>query len=64
MTTVAKEIIPGLKTSGITISDKLGYALGDAGCLLVFGLVGSLLQKFYTDILFIDAGKITLLFLS
>lgn len=63
MTTVAKEIIPGLKTSGITISDKLGYALGDAGCLLVFGLVGSLLQKFYTDILFIDAGKITLLFL-
>lgn len=64
MTTLAKEIKPaGLKTSGINISDKLGYALGDAGCLLVFGLVGSLLQKFYTDILFIDAGKITLLFL-
>lgn len=38
------------RTSGLKAKDYLGYALGDIGCCLVFGLVNSLLQKFYTDI--------------
>ncbi|MBR1581514.1 MAG: MFS transporter [Bacilli bacterium] len=38
-----------VKTSGIGFKDKIGYALGDVGSLLVFGLVNTFLQIFYTD---------------
>ena len=37
------------KTSGIGFKDKFGYALGDMGSLLVFGLVNTFLQIFDTD---------------
>lgn len=40
-----------LKTSGIKMKDKLGYAFGDVGSLLVFGLVNTFLQVFYTEAL-------------
>jgi len=40
-----------LKTSGIRMKDKLGYAFGDVGSLLVFGLVNTFLQVFYTEAL-------------
>ena len=39
------------RTSGIKGKDKLGYALGDFGSCLLFGLVQSILQKYYTDVL-------------
>ena len=39
------------RTSGIRMKDKIGYAMGDVGSCLVFGLVQSVLQRFYTDIL-------------
>ena len=39
------------KTSGIKGKDKIGYALGDFGSCLLFGLVQSILQKYYTDVL-------------
>lgn len=51
------------KTYGIRFSEKIGYALGDTAGLFTFGLVGSFLQKFYTNVMLIDAGKVTLLFL-
>ncbi len=51
------------KTYGIGIRDKIGYALGDAAGLMTFALVGSFLQVFYTNVLYIDPNKITLLFL-
>jgi len=35
----------------ITMRDKMGYALGDVGCQLTFGLVGAFLQMFHSDIL-------------
>lgn len=38
------------RTSGLKLPEYIGYALGDVGCCLVFGMVTSLLQKFYTDI--------------
>ncbi|NCA91814.1 hypothetical protein EOM82_00990 [bacterium] len=38
------------RTSGLKMSENIGYALGDVGCCLVFSIVTSLLQKFYTDI--------------
>lgn len=50
------------KTSGIKLKDKVGYAMGDVASLLVFGIVTSLLQKFYTDVLFIAPASIMALF--
>ena len=38
-------------THGITVKDKIGYALGDMGGLLTFGLISSFLNMFYTDVL-------------
>ena len=39
------------RTSGIKAKDKFGYAMGDFGSCLLFGLVQSILQKYYTDVL-------------
>ncbi|MCL2106221.1 MAG: MFS transporter, partial [Oscillospiraceae bacterium] len=50
-------------TSGITMRDKIGYALGDMGGLFFFGTVGSFLQMFYTDVLRLSMGSIMALFL-
>ncbi len=49
------------KISGITIKDKIGYALGDMGGQMTFGLIGAFLQMFYTDVLGILPLKITVL---
>jgi len=49
-TVCAKEQSYISRTSGLKTKDYVGYALGDVACCLVFGLVTSLLQKFYTDI--------------
>ena len=46
------------RTSGIKAKDKIGYAMGDFGSLLVFGLVQSVLQRYYTDILQINIVSI------
>ncbi len=50
-------------THGIKFKDKVGYALGDAGGLLTFSLIGSFLTVFYTDTLKIPLGQITVLML-
>ncbi len=50
-------------TYGIGLRDKIGYALGDAAGVMLFSLIGSFLQMFYTDTLLISASKISLLFL-
>ena len=46
------------RTSGIGTRDKIGYAMGDLASLLVFGLVQSVLQKYYTDVLGIGVVSI------
>ncbi len=50
------------RTSGIKFVDKIGYALGDFACLMSFGLVTSILQTYYTDVLKIDPGWLMILF--
>ncbi|MBE6740789.1 MAG: MFS transporter [Ruminococcaceae bacterium] len=50
-------------THGIKLKDKIGYALGDMGGLLTFALIGAFQNKFYTDTLGIDEGKIIVLIL-
>ena len=51
------------KTSGIKTRDKIGYAMGDVGSLLIFGLVQSVLQKYYTDLLGLSIVSIMLMFI-
>ena len=50
------------RTSGIGTRDKIGYMMGDLGSLLVFGLVQSVLQKYYTDVLGITPWAIMIMF--
>lgn len=52
-----------IKTHGIKMKDKIGYALGDMGGLLTFSLIGAFQNKFYTDVLNIDPAKIVVLIL-
>ncbi len=49
------------RTSGIKAKDKIGYAMGDFGSCLLFGLVQSVLQRYYTDILQIGIVDIMLM---
>lgn len=50
-----------MQTHGIKFKDKFGYALGDMGGLFTFSLIAAFLNMFYTDVLGISAGKITVL---
>ena len=49
------------RTSGLKTKDYVGYAMIDAAGCLVFSLVTTLLQKFYTDIFHLSPLFITLL---
>ena len=50
-------------THGISFKEKIGYALGDMGGLLTFGLISSFLNVFYTEALHIPLPQITVLLL-
>ena len=52
-----------MKTYGITTKNKIGYMFGDLGMQMVFGLVSSVLQKYYTDVLGIPIVLIMTLFI-
>lgn len=51
------------KTSGLKGKDYLGYAMVDAAGCLVFSLVTTLLQKFYTDIFHLSPLFIMIMFI-
>lgn len=51
------------KTSGLRGKDYLGYAMVDAAGCLVFSLVTTLLQKFYTDIFHLSPLFIMVMFI-
>ena len=51
------------RTSGIKAKDKIGYAMGDVASLLCFGLVQSVLQKYYTDVLGLSVVSIMIMFI-
>jgi len=51
------------KTSGLKFPDYIGYAMGDAAGCLVFSLVTTLLQKFYTDVFNISPLFIMIMFI-
>ena len=52
------------RTSGLKAKDYAGYAMIDAAGCLVFSLVTTLLQKFYTDVLHLGPLFIMLMFIG
>ena len=52
------------RTSGLKGKDYLGYAMIDAAGCLVFSLVTTLLQKFYTDVFHLSPLFIMLMFIA
>ena len=46
------------RASGLKTPEYICYALGDAGGCLVFGLVTSILQTYYTDVLILSPKSI------
>ncbi|MCR4742174.1 MAG: glycoside-pentoside-hexuronide (GPH):cation symporter [Treponema sp.] len=50
------------RTSGLKFKDYIGYGMGDAAGCLVFSLVTTLLQKFYTDVFHISPLFIMIMF--
>ena len=52
-----------MKTYGITTKNKVGYMMGDLGMQFVFGLIASVLQKYYTDVLQIPIALVMVLFI-
>ncbi len=50
------------RVSGLKTPEYICYALGDAGGCLVFGLVTSLLQTYYTDVLILSPFFIMVMF--
>ncbi|MBR4800612.1 MAG: MFS transporter [Clostridia bacterium] len=50
------------KASGLKGKDYISYALGDTGCCLAFGLVTTLLQRYYTDVLLLHPLFVMLMF--
>ena len=49
------------RTSGIGTKDKIGYAMGDFGSCLVFGLTQSVMNKYYTDGLGIAVASVLIM---
>ena len=45
----------------LPVKNYVGYAMGDMAGVITFGTIGSFLQMFYTDILHISLGSITVL---
>ena len=52
----------GASGDKLRAKEKIGYAMGDVGSLLVFGLVQSVLQKYYTDVLDLRIVQVMMLF--
>ena len=52
------------RTSGLKFKDYLGYGLIDTAGCLIFSLVTTLLQKYYTDILHLSPLFIMLMFIG
>ena len=52
------------RTSGLKAKDYLGYGMIDAAGCLIFSLVTTLLQKYYTDILHLSPLFIMLMFIG
>ncbi|MCR5098178.1 MAG: glycoside-pentoside-hexuronide (GPH):cation symporter [Lachnospiraceae bacterium] len=57
------DVAATLKTEKLTGRNIIGYALGDTGGVLAFGVISTFLNVYYTDVFGIDPAKLTILFL-
>lgn len=39
-----------METSKLSVREKIGYGMGDAGCNIIFGAIMLFVNYFYTDI--------------
>lgn len=58
-----KPVNPQPQAQKLTASNIIGYALGDTGGVLAFGVISTFLNMYYTDVFGINAAQIAILFL-
>lgn len=51
------------KTSGLTTKHKIGYAMGDLGGCMTFALMGSMVTRYYTNVLRVNTAVLAVLLL-
>ena len=51
------------KQNKLTAGNVIGYALGDTGGVLAFGVISTFLNMYYTDVFGINPAQLTILFL-
>ena len=47
--------------SGLTMKHKIGYAMGDLGGCITFALMGSMVTRYYTNVLHVDTKVLAIL---
>lgn len=53
-----------METSKLTVKEKIGYGMGDAGCNIIFGAIMLFVNYFYTDIFGTAPATVGVLLLS
>lgn len=53
-----------METSKLTVKEKIGYGMGDAGCNIIFGAIMLFVNYFYTDIFGLAPALVGVLLLS
>ena len=49
------------KSSGLTLKHKVGYAMGDLGGCMTFALMGSMVTRYYTNVLHVNTAVLAVL---
>ncbi len=47
--------------SGLTLKHKIGYAMGDLGGCMTFALMGSMVTRYYTNVLHVNTAVLAAL---
>ena len=58
-----ENVMAEAKTKKMTAGNIIGYALGDTGGVLAFGVISTFINMYYTDVFGIDPAQLTILFL-
>ena len=49
------------KSSGLTLKHQVGYAMGDLGGCMTFALMGSMVTRYYTNVLHVNTAVLAVL---
>ena len=53
-----------MNSSKLSVKEKIGYGMGDAGCNIIFGAIMLFVNYFYTDIFGLAPALVGVLLLS